>query len=177
MEIWAGGAFLSSSVVWIFSSYSLQQKMIDVRFIVLAARPRITRDDKVSDIALSDSAWSATKEIMDRLQHAFAVRVLKRKIEASNCGQPVSVSICSQTLHTYRLVDERAHTEHSMHNQGKTYFSYVCLILMRSCCFKSCFSYNMPTRFGFLLQVWLPPTTPRGQQCLQGPQGSKWRPG
>jgi hypothetical protein len=52
--------------------------MIDVRFIVLAARPRITRDDKVSDIALSDSAWSATKEIMDRLQHAF-VRVLKRK--------------------------------------------------------------------------------------------------
>jgi hypothetical protein len=48
--------------------------MIDVRFILLAARPRITCHDEVQ----SDSAWSATKEIMDRLQHAF-VRVLKRK--------------------------------------------------------------------------------------------------
>jgi hypothetical protein len=55
-----------------------QRKMIDVRFILLAARPRITRDDEVSDVALSDSAWSATKDIMSRLQHAF-VHVLKRK--------------------------------------------------------------------------------------------------
>ena len=54
--------------------------MIDVRFIVLAARPRITRDDKVSDIALSDSAWSATKEIMDRLQHTHRLPTMTRFI-------------------------------------------------------------------------------------------------
>ena len=52
--------------------------MTQVQFLLLAARPRITRDDKVSDVALSDSAWSETKAIMGRLQHAF-VRVLKRK--------------------------------------------------------------------------------------------------
>ena len=52
--------------------------MTQVQFLLLAARPRITRDDEVSDVALSDSAWSETKAIMGRLQHAF-VRVLKRK--------------------------------------------------------------------------------------------------
>jgi hypothetical protein len=52
--------------------------MTEVQFLLLAARPRITRDNKVSDAALSDSAWSETKAIMSRLQHAF-VRVLKRK--------------------------------------------------------------------------------------------------
>jgi len=52
--------------------------MTQVQFLLLAARPRITRDDEVSDVALSDSAWSETKAIMGRLQHAF-VCVLKRK--------------------------------------------------------------------------------------------------
>ena len=60
------------------SAAPCHRKMIDVCSILLAARPRIISDDKVPDVALSDSAWSETEAIMSRLQHAF-VRVLKRK--------------------------------------------------------------------------------------------------
>jgi len=54
---------------------------------------------------------------------------------------PVSVSLCSQTLHTYRLVVERAHTEHSMHKAfsqinvaSRVVSTAICQPNLGSCC-------------------------------------------
>ena len=71
------------------------------------------------------------------------------------------VSLLTNTAHIQ--IGGWARTHRTQYAQS--IFSDLCLIL--GCCFKSCFNYNMPTRFEFLLQVWLPPTTPRGKQWLQ----------